>query len=64
MLRNIILIVIAIIILLVVLFAWGVFEAGDEALEATTPGAEIEEGTVVEPEPLEEATEPEPLEVD
>ena len=54
MLRNIILIVVAIIILLVVLFAWGVFEAGDAALDATTPGTEIEEteelegGTVVD----------------
>lgn len=56
MLRNIILIVIAIIILLVILFAWGVFEVGDAALDATT-GAEIEGGTTVEPEALE--TEPE-----
>jgi hypothetical protein len=44
MLRTIVLVIVAIIVLLVVLFAWGVIEIGDEAIEATTPETEIEEG--------------------
>ena len=42
MLRNILLIVGLVILLLVVLFVWGVFEVGEEAIDATQPDVEVE----------------------